>query len=393
MSNGAAENITPAEIIPPCEHRGEQLKLQRNKLCGCDARTEPIYKCAIHGRCSIRRFRKHPPFPTCLSCPDLPGGEYKAQKLIIRSWLSVGDVVTMTAAIRELHCQYQDQFVTDVRTPFPDLWANNPYVTPIEDDDQEAQLIQLSYSDHPWYNVHRSNQHPVHIIECYAADLARQLQLPHLRITEFKGDIHLSDSEKGWISRVHEVTGRPRPYWIINAGVKHDFTVKQWPTENYQEVIDRTKDRITWIQVGHEKHDHPRLEGVIDAVGKTSLRELVRMVYNADGILTPISALVHLSAAIERPPDKFQFLRPTFIIAGGREPVSWFAYRGQQVFHTVGALDCCKTGGCWKARRIPRGDGDKKDSSNLCKRPVDEFPECMRMITPDQVIAAMENYL
>ena len=50
-----------------------------------------------------------------------------AQKLILKNLLSPGDIVALTAAVRDLHKCYPDQFITDVRTPCPHLWENNPF--------------------------------------------------------------------------------------------------------------------------------------------------------------------------------------------------------------------------------------------------------------------------
>jgi hypothetical protein len=71
-------------------------------------------------------------------------------------------------------------------------------------------------------------------------------------------------------------------------------------------------------------------------------------------------------------------------------------YTGHQFLHTVGALDCCATGGCWKARCQPLGDGDPGDA-DLCVRPVSlrdglQVGQCMTMITPARVIDAISLY-
>lgn len=52
------------------------------------------------------------------------------RKLILSCRLSPGDVVMLTAAVRDLHQRYPGEFVTDVRTASPDLWTHNPYLTP-----------------------------------------------------------------------------------------------------------------------------------------------------------------------------------------------------------------------------------------------------------------------
>ncbi|MFT5466117.1 MAG: ADP-heptose:LPS heptosyltransferase [Verrucomicrobiales bacterium] len=63
----------------------------------------------------------------------------RPKKLILRNHQSPGDIVMLTAAVRDLHAHYPGQFLTDVRTPCPALWEHNPYLTPIADDDPEAE--------------------------------------------------------------------------------------------------------------------------------------------------------------------------------------------------------------------------------------------------------------
>jgi hypothetical protein len=79
------------------------------------------------------------------------------------------------------------------------------------------------------------------------------------------------------------------------------------------------------------------------------------------------------------------------VINGGREPPHWEQYPGHQFLHTIGAIDCCGTGGCWKSRVVALGDGDHKDR-DLCPHPIAGHPRCMRLITPDDVISAIEKY-
>ena len=52
------------------------------------------------------------------------------RKLILRNFQSAGDIVMLTEAARDLHRSHPGEFMTDVRTPFPDLWAHNPYIAP-----------------------------------------------------------------------------------------------------------------------------------------------------------------------------------------------------------------------------------------------------------------------
>lgn len=173
---------------------------------------------------------------------------------------------------------------------------------------------------------------------------------------------------------------------------KHDFTNKWWDTKRYQQVIDHFEAKILFVQVGHSDHHHPALKRVLDLRGCTSLRHLVRLVYHAQGVLCPVTSLMHLAAAVPTRKDR-PSARACVVVAGGREPSHWEAYPHHQFIHTIGALPCCQTGGCWKSRVVPLGDADEKDDpANLCLNVVGQLPKCMDLITADEVIRRIDLY-
>ena len=306
------------------------------------------------------------------------------EKLILRSFQSPGDVVVMTAAVRELHRQYPSRYATDVRTPVAALWEHHPDVTAIADG--EGRPLDMHYP-----LVNQSNQRPVHFLEGYCEYLAAQLELPSLRPQEFRGHIYLTDQEKGWVNQVEETARYKGRFWLVNAGTKRDFTCKGWPLEYFQAVIDQFRGRLMFVQVGAVEHEHAPLAGAIDLRGKTDHRQLIRLVYHAAGVLTGVSYPMHLTAAVPRP-EWMIGLRPCVVVGGGREPVHWEQYPGHHYLHTIGALACCATGGCWKSRTVPLGDGDRKDR-DLCEQPHAGYPRCMWLIRPDEVIRTVERCL
>jgi ADP-heptose:LPS heptosyltransferase len=237
--------------------------------------------------------------------------------------------------------------------------------------------------------IHRSNQEPWHFLHGFVDFLNDRLGL-RIRPTEFKGDIHVSEREKSWISQVQEIVREEVPFWIVSAGGKFDYTIKWWDRERYQTVIDQLRERVLFVQVGEAKHYHPALERVIDLRGRTDLRQLVRLVYHAQGVLGPVNLLMHLAAAIEMK-SPMPKNRPAVIIAGGREPPQWEAYPHHQFIHTVGQLLCCDNGGCWKSRTVPLSDGDLKDQ-DLCVDVVGRLPRCMDMITAEEAVRRIELY-
>jgi ADP-heptose:LPS heptosyltransferase len=308
------------------------------------------------------------------------------KKLILRTFQSPGDAVMLTAAVRDLHRCYPNVFLTDVRTPCPPLWENNPYLTPLREDGRKVEIIDCQYP-----LIHKSNPAPYHFLHGYIEFLNHRLKLA-INPGEFKGDIHISDLEKSWYSQVEEITAEDTPFWLISAGGKYDFTVKWWDVRRYQQVVDHFRGKILFVQVGELHHYHPPLQGVLDLRGKTDLRQLVRLVYHSQGVLCGVTLLMHLAAAIEvkggRPKN-----RPCVVVAGGREPPHWEAYSHHQFIHTVGALPCCDFGGCWKSRTEPLGDNSDQDlPENLCVDVTGGLPRCMDMIAASEVIRRIEMY-
>lgn len=149
-----------------------------------------------------------------------PGSKAPVRRLILKNFRSPGDIVMLTAAVRDLHQCYPNQFATDVRTPCPHFWENNPYISELDENDPEVTVIQCEYP-----LIHQSNQAPCHFIHGFIEFLNERLGL-NIKPTAFKGDIHISNLEKSWISQVEEITGKDTPFCIIVASGKHDFTIK-----------------------------------------------------------------------------------------------------------------------------------------------------------------------
>lgn len=351
----------------------------------------------------------------------------KRRKLLLINLLSPGDIVMLTAAVRDLHRAHPGVFLTDVYTSVGEIWENNPYITKLPYrverlgdqkepenenerlvpsrnlkfivEDPEIEVFDCGYDGEFPSSINRSNQNSYHFIHGYAQDLERKLGVS-IPVTEFKGDIHISDQEKAWMSQVQEL-GIHENFWLVFAGGKYDFTAKWWNPASYQEVINRFRGKITFVQCGDPQHFHPALDGVVNLIGKTSARQLIRLVYHSSGVLCPVTFAMHLAAAVPtRSLDIFGRpvppMRPCVVLGGGREAYHWEAYPHHQYIHTVGALPCCSTGGCWKSRCQKMNDNDHKDE-NTCLNPVQvseslQIGKCQTMITPEMVSERISMY-
>lgn len=326
-------------------------------------------------------------------CPDCSPSP---KKLILRNRLSPGDVLVMSAAIRALHVNHPGKFITDVDTPCNEIFQHNPRITQLNGNGQVIDMHYPLISDHqlrgfnqPGAGVsgrHFSDGHRKYLEEVLGIEIPRAGLIP---------DIFLSQDEKLWPSPVFNVHGYEGKYWVINAGSKSDFTLKQY--HRWQEVIDRWTDKFTnnltgrfihpvrFVQIGQLEHKHPALEGAIDMRGKTNIRELFRLINQAEGVLTCISFPMHIAAALEK---------PCVVVAGGRESTRWELYPNQRFLYTNGALDCCLYDGCWKSKiedcshRLSSGPSD----GALGPQPYSEFPLCLELIRPEDIVRAMDLY-
>ncbi|MBI5817469.1 MAG: class I SAM-dependent methyltransferase [Verrucomicrobia bacterium] len=294
------------------------------------------------------------------------------EKLILKAPHFLGDQVVFTGVLRALHKSNPGLLITGVDGA-ADVLQNNPYVTELE---LGASHVK-AFLHHACPNFRSHVTSGKHCIQAYAESLAAKLGV---KITpdELRGDIHLSNDE-----RTNPPAGLDgKRYWVMVAGAKTGVPIKNWGTENYQAVVDALAGKIQFVQAGDKAGWHPPLRGVINYVGKTNVRGLIRLIYHSDGVVCPITSTMHLSAAIPvKPggPDP----RPCVVLAGGRESVAYIQYRGHTVLANVGALPCSKR---------PCGQSNF-DPKNGCKRPVQigaqQIPECMNMIKPADVVAAI----
>lgn len=330
---------------------------------------------------NFQKEQKEEPAPAPQAEKDMT-----VKKLVLRNRQSPGDVLVMSCAIRSLHLAYPGKFLTDVESPCPQIYEHNPYITNLKGD-AEAQVIDMHYpliSDHKMRGfthpgAGKSGRHFSDGHRKYLEDVLG-LEIPR---TGLQPDFYLTQDEMSWPPPVD--FGNEHRYWVLNAGSKSDYTLKQY--HRWQQVVDQWKAMmpdIKLVQVGQKAsgHRHEPLKGVVDMVGKTNIRELARLIHHADGVFTCVSFPMHLAAA---------FCKPCVVVAGGRESTRWELYPDQRFLHTNGALDCCRYDGCWKSKEadclniIPSFVGDGVESGN-------PYPKCLEMISPYEICRAAELY-
>ena len=216
-------------------------------------------------------------------------------KLILQNKLSPGDCLVMSACIESLRQSYPNRYLVDVDCGCRPIFENNPGVTSVSKNDPQAKKIEMHYP-----LIDKCNQLPVHFLQGYHEYLGKQLGHEVPMMTN-RPHIWLSPEEREWWPQVYEITGKKIKYWVINAGVKQDYTNKNWGYENYQAVVDMLKGQIQFVQIGEKHHLHRPLQGVIDLIGKTDARQLIRLCWHAEGGIGPITFVMHIFAAFEKP--------------------------------------------------------------------------------------------
>lgn len=276
----------------------------------------------------------------------------------------------MTAAVESLARQYPGRYRISTQTTCQAIWDHNPHVHPWEGN---GRTLELQYP-----LIHESHHMRTgHFMGAFVSDLGQQLGIP-IQLQVNRPALYLSDAEKN--TRLVE-----GPYFVLNAGVKSDYTAKLWP--GYQAIVDHFRGQLPFVQIGEKHHRHEPLKGAVNMIGKTTPRQLFQLVHHSLGGIGPTTFLQHVHAALGR----FYVC-----ILGGREPKWWADYPTQTTFSTMGQLPCCRDRACWKSRTVPLGDGDSKDNS-LCTLPILSgpvpVPACMQAITPDMIIQSIETYL
>lgn len=315
------------------------------------------------------------------------------RRIVLVHTRAPGDVTVLTALVRDIALTYPGQFEIDVDTTCQEIWRHNPYLTPLRRGQawrKDIEYIKIQYGR----GIRDQNHETIHFLAYFHRDFYKQCKV-QVPLTLPYPDLHLTEEER----QRRIVEGR---YWLVLNGGKSDFTAKVWRGSNMQAVVDGLRSRgIGVVQTGAASPGnwHLPLRGVLDLVGRTSLRDFMRLVAQADGVICPVTAAMHMAAALHR---------PCVVLAGGREAWWWECYAPENTglggaavarkirvphryLHTIGLLECCKHHGCWRNKVVPL-----HNDKSLCVRPVmhpeQPVPFCLDMITPAMVEAAVLSY-
>jgi ADP-heptose:LPS heptosyltransferase len=304
----------------------------------------------------------------------------------------------LTALVRDLKLTYKEGIELHIHAQYPDIWRHNPHIASLNPEASVGTLINLDKGRGAVDRIGIAESHRGsggHYLTFFHKAFSERARLP-VDVLYSKADLHLSEQEKA----EPLVEGK---YWIVVPGFKTDMTTKAYHSKLWQEVVDGLRKRgHSIVQEGATKPSHinPTLNGVLDLVGHTSIRDMIRNIYHAQGVICGVSLPMHIAGALEK---------PCVAIMGGREEPSYELYSGQfaptaepvkiphVMMDTIGKLNCCKKRGCWLRRVVPLKDGKDIYNKSLCKEPDLSDPNepvasCMNLITPDQIIQGAMSY-
>jgi|GEM_PF-1886325 len=302
------------------------------------------------------------------------------EKVVLVNDLSPGDILIMSVAIRSLYKAYPNKYMIDVRSPCNEIFNNNPYIQkiPISNNAKVNEAIEklkkndnlppilvedTKYIISHYPLIHISGMSGLPFADGHRMFLAQKLGIEIPR-TGMKPDIFFSNEE---LALPRQIKGK---YWLINAGIKNDYTLKYYPY--YQEVVNLLKDKIQVVQVGHTAHNHPLLDNVLDLRGKTNLRQLFLLSKYAEGAICPVSLQMVIMASLSK---------PCVVVAGAREGVRWQLNPDHRFLYTNGAIKCAKYDGCWRSK-----------IEECTFKSSEGNPMCMELIRPEDIARAVELY-
>ena len=264
-----------------------------------------------------------------------------------KKWLTVidrlgapGDALITANVIRCIKEKYSNLKINCI-TPHPELIRLDPCIDSINDKESF-----YSFDSSYWELIVRK--------ETRQNIIAHNLSRLDVDEYEYQAKFHLSEEEKNWAKQ--HMGDLPKP--IIAICTQSKEVVKNWPLQNWIELINSISPDFSIIQLGDEKE--PVLENVICYAGKHTMRESAALLSRATLFIGPDSLLMHVANGLNI---------SSVIIFGGSRPVSCFGYEKNI---NLGSLPSCSP--CW----IHQG-------YESCKEDL----KCMHEISVNKVISSI----
>ena len=335
---------------------------------------QPLIDAIVEDLMTYSKIQLQPPTENVVE----EGTEKKTKapkEVIFKNRQAFGDILTLTSAVRDFKSTFPNTRVGVITTAMH-IWDHNPHIDHQFRSNDNRKRVDVG----PGFLTNKSNLWNFHMTNAFRMDMQNKMNLKIIQ-GEMRPDIWMTQEEYDR----KPVIDIDKPYWIVVYGGEPGWPSKQY--HRWQEVIDILKDDIQFVQVGVSNHPYPRLNNVIDFVGKTQdrdtgIRDLFNIFLHAQGSLGLVSMHMHLSAC---------FNNPCVVLAGAREPAWFTQYFGHQYVQTNGTMECSETRACWACKLegcrnlvVP----DKLNEGHNTKK----VPKCVDIIEPEEIATAVRKY-
>ena len=271
---------------------------------------------------------------------------YLCQRLTIKNLFNgIGDTLLLTVVIHELKRRYPN-IKLNIITAYPELLDNLNGIFSINSPETYWSV------DFAYFKIRNDKLHDENLLNEFFKKI-------YIRGYDYSPSLVLSEKEKKDADQY--LKGIKKPFITINTNSKEQ--TKNWPSENWQLVVNELKQHYTFIQLGDQ--NEPYLRNVIRWAGKLSLRESCAILDKASFHLGIVSFLMHVSHALNT---------KSIIIYGGRETPKNSGY--EKNINIINPIECSP---CW----IHTTEGEICPYNN----------KCLKEIAPETVLSKVKSLI
>ena len=216
--------------------------------------------------------------------------------IIFRKGMAIGDQLCISAIIKKIKEFYNKKII--VITSYPDLFKFNTEI---------FKIINYNKLEKDMRNMIKSNKNIINFNSDWTILNEKKSLIEHhssslknLSFKNCKPKIFLDNNE---INEFNKKFKLPDNYYLIisqvgGLNVRKISRLKEFGFNNYQYIIDKTKEKINWVQTGISS-DKLLNNTKLNLCGKTSLRELFILVSKASAVFCSEGFLTHVCAAFD----------------------------------------------------------------------------------------------
>lgn len=321
----------------------------------------------------------------------------------------LGDLLIITPFFKDFAQQHPDKKLyfhfkyPFIRDRYIQVFDNNPYFHLYTNDFNPDILVDFNWSDKDnELEQKRFSDKTAKYIDNFYHEFSRRSGLNVARTMSYV-DMYLSDSEKAEVQAM--ISNKKKPICLVNDGYHPIYTTtRNWGWPNFQRVINLLHDKIDFVQFGDRKAGffHGKLLNCVDALDKTNIRDLFKMVMASDFMLSNDSSPYHIASV-----NALYCKRTVVTVLGGKSCYEWLnCYSPENVSYEL-LYNNDKFANCYESGKYCCDIGNVYATSagftsvcdtRLCKCPTVNcvgqlMASCFACISPEEVAARIEKHL